>query len=66
MSNEDILIKKYLDSGYSHECPVCGNEVEFISSGHERDSSGDMYKCIKCDWMVSEIGIWCVRTYYNK
>lgn len=53
----DELVREAADTGL---CPLCGSEIEKISSGHERDSSQDRCRCssAKCKFECLEPGAW--------
>lgn len=38
-------------------CPRCNQDTDRIS-GHERDSSNDVHKCLKCGWSLPEMATW--------
>jgi len=47
-------IQYYMNTGL---CPKCCTKIELISM-HERDSSWDAHRCLKCKWEISEIQLW--------
>lgn len=49
-------IEKFREMGV---CPICNSEnVDWISSGHERDSSNDLLKCSDCGWYCRESSLY--------
>ena len=58
---EDTRIVRAMSTG---KCD-CGGEIEYVDSGHERDSSNDRHVCQTCGWSYSEMIAWGLEAHVD-